>query len=93
MPLTPIRASIHATKEIIFACRFIGLSFENKKRRATIRCLFSELGYRQVTINANKQEQFTPIYGREPSELLALALEYFAGILFRERQEQKAQVI
>ena len=37
------------------------------------------LGYRQVTINANKQEQFTPI-GREPSELLALALEYFAGI-------------
>jgi hypothetical protein len=37
-------------------------------------------GNRQVTINANKQEQFTPI-GREPSELLALALEYFAGIL------------
>ena len=38
-------------------------------------------GNRQVTINVNKQEQFTPLNGREPSELLALTLEYFAGIL------------
>ena len=67
--------------------------FENKKRRATIRCLFSTFGYRQVTIHVNKQEQFTPPYGREPSELLALTCEYFAGIQSRERQEQKAQVI
>jgi len=58
---------------------FMLLNELNKKRRATIRCLFSYPGYRQVTINVNKQEQFTPI-GREPSELLALTLEYFAGI-------------
>ena len=37
-------------------------------------------GNRQVTNNVNKQEQLTP-NGREPSELLALTLEYFAGIL------------
>ena len=44
-------------------------------------------------LDINKQEQFTPPYGREPSELLALTCEYFAGIQSRERQEQKAQVI
>lgn len=44
-------------------------------------------------LTPNKQEQFTPPYGREPSELLALALEYFAGILKLREQEQKAQVI
>ena len=32
-------------------------------------------------LDINKQEQFTPPYGREPSELLALMSEYFAGIL------------
>lgn len=37
-------------------------------------------GNRQVTINVNKQEQSTP-KGRELSRLLALTLEYFAGIL------------
>ena len=34
-----------------------------------------------------------PSDAREPSELLALTCEYFAGIQSRERQEQKAQVI
>ena len=49
------------------------------------------LGYRQVTININKQEQFTPPYGREPSEQLALMLNILP--VFRKReQEQKAHV-
>ena len=32
-------------------------------------------------LDINKQEQSTPPYGREPSELLAPMSEYFAGIL------------
>ena len=44
-----------------------------------------------MTVNANKQEQFTPI-GHEPSEQLALAFEYLAVFGIGERQEQKAQV-
>jgi hypothetical protein len=48
------------------------------------------LGYRQVTINTNKQEQATPIR-RELSKLLALVFEYLP--VFRKReQELKAQV-
>ena len=39
--------------------------------------LILHTGYRQVTYNANKQEQLTPI-GREPSEQLALALNILA---------------
>ena len=41
-------------------------------------------GYRQVTIHVNKQEQFTPICGREPSEQLALTCEILA--VFDERE-------
>ena len=51
------------------------------------------LGYRQVTMQCKQARTVHAPYGREPSELLALALEYFAGILKLREQEQKAQVI
>jgi len=47
------------------------------------------LGYRQVTYNANKQEQFTPCR-REPSELLALALNILP--VFNKRNSVKYQI-
>ena len=49
-------------------------------------------GYRQVTMRINKQEQFTPPYGREPSELLALVREYFAGIRIERDKSRKLKL-
>ena len=71
---------------------FIEVCFENKKRRKSILCLFSLIGYRQVTIHVNKQEQFTPI-GHEPSEQLDLTCEYFAGIHKRENKSRKLKYL
>ena len=61
-----------------------------QKRRVTIRCLFSNLGNRQVTMHVNKQEQSTPIR-REPSGLLALTCEYLA-VFKNERTRAEAHV-
>lgn len=66
------------------------ISLRIRKRRATIRCLFSYLGYRQVTIQCKQARTVRAPCGREPSELFALALEKFAGILIRREQEQRA---
>ena len=41
------------------------------KKASTIPCLFSTL-VPPSNLTQNKQEQFTPLTGREPSELLAL---------------------
>ena len=41
-----------------------------------------------MTINVNKQEQFTPPYGREPSELLALTLNILPVF---DRRETRAE--
>ena len=49
-------------------------------------------GYRQVTMRINKQEQFTPPNGREPSELLALVREYFAGIRIERDKSRKLKL-
>jgi len=49
------------------------------------------LGYRQVTININKQEQFTP-NGREPSELLALMLNILPVFRKRETRAESSSI-
>jgi hypothetical protein len=58
---------------------------ETKERRATIRCLFSIL-VPPSNLTLNKQEQFTPMR-REPSEQLALSVEFWRIRIERTRAE------
>ena len=56
------------------------------KRRATIRCSFSTL-VPPSNLTLNKQEQFTPI-GREPSEQLALSVEFWRIRVERDKSRK-----
>jgi len=51
---------------------------------------YSHFWYRQVTMCMNRQEQFTPPYGREPSVLLALIHEVWRFRNGRTRAESSS---
>ena len=70
-----------------FNCIHLWLD-KNKKRRATIRCLFSIPGYRQVTIQHKQARTVHALYGREPSELLALML-WILAVFWIERDKSR----
>ena len=77
---------------LLIAICFIVLVVNNEKGANHSDAYSQLLGYRQVTIQCKQARTVHAPCGREPSELLALALNICRYSKLRE-QEQKAQVI
>ena len=66
--------------------------YDIQEKACTIRCLFSTSGLPASDLHAKQARTVHALYGREPSELLALSMNICRYSKSRE-QEQKAQVI
>jgi len=61
-------------------------------KRATIRCLFSFFGYRQVTMHVYKQEQFTPSMDMNLLNCLLPVVEYWRYSRMRETRAESSSI-